>query len=212
MADVVNATRMELTRLKNQLVTTRRGHHLLKDKQDEMMRQFLQQIESYKQLRKHVDSAWLKSLSMFSYAKSFHFEDELKEKFLVPASSVKLEFGKQSVMSVDVPKVKIVESFEPKMTYSFHGTHPALDDVVSMLGKLLPDLIQMAVEDKKNRILIREIEKTKRRVNAIEHIIIPEIVDDIKVVRMKISDAERSNTVRIMKSKDLILKKNLQNK
>ncbi|VEU82017.1 V-type ATP synthase subunit D [Acholeplasma hippikon] len=212
MADVVNATRMELTRLKNQLATTRRGHHLLKDKQDEMMRQFLLQIESYKALRKNVDQAWLQALDTFSYAKSFHFEEELKEKFLVPASSVKLEFGKQSVMSVDVPKVKILETFEPKVTYSFHGTHPALDTVVAKLGKLLPDLIQMAVEDKKNRILIKEIEKTKRRVNAIEHIIIPEIVDDIKVVRMKISDAERSNTVRIMKSKDLIIKKNLQNK
>lgn len=210
MADVVNATRMELTRLKNQLVTTRRGHHLLKDKQDEMMRQFLLQIENYKQLRRKVDLAWLQALDTFSYAKSFHFEEELKEKFLIPSNSLTFEFGKQSVMSVDVPRVKILSTEDPKITYSFHGTHPSLDAVVSKLGKLLPDLIQMAVEDKKNRILIREIEKTKRRVNAIEHIIIPEIVDDIKIVRMKISDAERSNTVRIMKSKELILKKNYQ--
>lgn len=210
MPEVVNATRMELTRLKNQLTTTRKGHHLLKDKQDEMMRQFLAQIESYKVLRKEVEENWLNALQSFSYAKSRHYDEALAEKFLVPATTLKLSFEKQAVMSVYVPKIKILEQIEPKLTYSFHGTHPVLDDIVWSLAKLLPDLILLAAHDKKNRILIAEIEKTKRRVNAIEHIILPEIEQNIKTVRMKISDAERSNTVRIMKSKELILRKNLK--
>lgn len=210
MPDVVNATRMELTRLKNQLTTTRKGHHLLKDKQDEMMRQFLAQIESYKILRKDVEEKWLNALQSFSYAKSRHYDEALSEKFLVPATTLKLSFEKQAVMSVYVPKIQILEQMEPKLTYSFHGTHPVLDDIVWNLSRLLPDLILLAAHDKKNRILIAEIEKTKRRVNAIEHIILPEIEQNIKTVRMKISDAERSNTVRIMKSKELILRKNLK--
>ncbi len=208
MPDVVNATRMELTRLKNQLATTRKGHHLLKDKQDEMMRQFLAQIESYKALRKEVEGRWLNALQSFSHAKTRHYDEALSEKFLVPATTLKLSFEKQPVMSIYVPKISILEQLEPKLTYSFHGTHPVLDDIVWTLSDLLPKLILLAAEDKKNRILIAEIEKTKRRVNAIEHILLPEIETNIKTVRMKISDAERSNTVRIMKSKELILKKN----
>ncbi len=207
MATVVNATRMELTRLKNQLATTKKGYRLLKDKQDEMMRQFLLQIKTYKELRLTVEEKWLKSLSTYDYAKSFHFEAELKEKFLIPATTLNLSYDKETVMNVDVPVIKLNAQTEPKLTYSFHGTHPVIDDVVLMLSGLLPKLIELAAMDKKNRILIKEIEKTKRRVNAIEYILIPEIVDNIKEVRMKISDAERSNTVRIMKSKELILKK-----
>lgn len=212
MADVVNATRMELSKLKNQRVTTQRGHHLLKDKQDEMMRQFLAQIQSYKALRQEVESMWLSSLDVFNDAKTHHYDAELREKFQVPSTTLKLSFEKQAVMSIFVPKIKILEQSKPKLTYSFHGSYPVVDDIVMSLSKMLPKLIELAYEDKKNRILIAEIEKTKRRVNAIEHIILPEIEEKIKTVRMKISDAERSNTVRIMKSKDLILKKNQKEK
>jgi V/A-type H+-transporting ATPase subunit D len=212
MADVVNATRMELSKLKNQRVTTQRGHHLLKDKQDEMMRQFLAQIQSYKALRQEVESMWLSSLDAFNDAKTHHYDAELREKFQVPSTTLKLSFEKQAVMSIFVPKIKILERSKPKLTYSFHGSYPVVDDIVMSLSKMLPKLIELAYEDKKNRILIAEIEKTKRRVNAIEHIILPEIEEKIKTVRMKISDAERSNTVRIMKSKDLILKKNQKEK
>lgn len=212
MAEVVNATRMELTRLKNQLVTTRKGHKLLKDKQDELMRRFLQQIESYKNLRQHVEKEWLSTIRDFSYAKTYHSEDELKEKFLIPATKVDLTFGKNTMMSVDVPEIKVNGQTKPELTFGFHGTHPILDQVVLKLSKLLPDLVLLAASDKKNRVLIKEIEKTKRRVNAIEHILIPEIVENIKTVRMKISDNERSNTVRVMKSKELILNKNLKAK
>jgi V/A-type H+-transporting ATPase subunit D len=197
-----------MSKLKNQRLTTQRGHHLLKDKQDEMMRQFLAQIQSYKALRQEVESMWLSSLDAFNDAKTHHYDAELREKFQVPSTTLKLSFEKQAVMSIFVPKIKILEQSKPKLTYSFHGSYPVVDDIVMSLSKMLPKLIELAYEDKKNRILIAEIEKTKRRVNAIEHIILPEIEEKIKTVRMKISDAERSNTVRIMKSKDLILKKN----
>ncbi len=212
MADVVNATRMELTRLKNQLVVTRRGHDLLKDKQDEMMRQFLIQINEYKKLLEEVSKNWLLILANFNRVKLYHYKDDLKEKFLVPATTYDLTYSRQSIMSVNVPKIIINDIKKPTLTYSLFKTHPGLDDTVALLAKLLPSIIKLAEEDKKNRILIKEIEKTKRRVNAIEHLIIPEIESNIKVVRMKISDAERSNTVRIMKSKELILRKSNQNK
>lgn len=212
MADVVNATRMELTRLKNQLVVTRRVHDLLKDKQDEMMRQFLIQINEYKKLLEEVSKNWLLILANFNRVKLYHYKDDLKEKFLVPATTYDLTYSRQSIMSVNVPKIIINDIKKPTLTYSLFKTHPGLDDTVALLAKLLPSIIKLAEEDKKNRILIKEIEKTKRRVNAIEHLIIPEIESNIKVVRMKISDAERSNTVRIMKSKELILRKSNQNK
>src|SRR5690554_2966170 len=211
MPNIANATRMELTRLKNQLATTRKGHHLLKDKQDEMMRQFLSMVQDYKALRKLVEDKWLDALSKYDSAKAYHYEAELKEKFLVPATSLELDYKKESVMSVTVPKIEIKEVVKPKITYSFHGTHPILDDIVLNLASNLDKLIELAAMDKKIRILIQEIEKTKRRVNAIEHILIPEIEADIKVVRMKINESELSNTIRIMKSKDLIIKKQLQN-
>jgi len=212
MPNIANATRMELTRLKNQLATTRKGHQLLKDKQDEMMRQFLNMVNEYKQLRQLVEDNWLSALKQYDKAKSYHFEAELKEKFLVPSTTLELDYKKTSIMSVDVPKIELKQMVEPRITYSFHGTHPILDDVVLSLAHNLDKLIKLAALDKRVRILIREIEKTKRRVNAIEHILIPEIKSDIKVVRMKISEAELSNTIRIMKSKDLILKKQLKDK
>jgi len=212
MPNIANATRMELTRLKNQLATTRKGHQLLKDKQDEMMRQFLSMVNEYKQLRQLVEDNWLSALKQYDKAKSYHFEAELKEKFLVPSTTLELDYKKTSIMSVDVPKIELKQMVEPRITYSFHGTHPILDDVVLSLAHNLDKLIKLAALDKRVRILIREIEKTKRRVNAIEHILIPEIKSDIKVVRMKISEAELSNTIRIMKSKDLILKKQLKDK
>ena len=210
MPNIANATRMELTRLKNQLATTRKGHQLLKDKQDEMMRQFLSMVNDYKHLRKLVEDNWLSALKQYDKAKSYHFEAELKEKFLVPSTTLELDYKKTSIMSVDVPKIEMKQMIEPRITYSFHGTHPILDDVVLSLAHNLDKLIELAALDKRVRILIREIEKTKRRVNAIEHILIQEIKSDIKVVRMKISEAELSNTIRIMKSKDLILKKQLK--
>lgn len=209
MPNIANATRMELTRLKNQLATTRKGHRLLKDKQDEMMRQFLNLVEQYKVLRTLVEDKWLDALDKYDSAKAFHYESELREKFLVPATTLELEYKKESVMSVTVPKIEIKETIKPQITYSFHGTHPILDDIVLNLASNLNKFIELAAMDKRVRILIREIEKTKRRVNAIEHILIPEIMEDIKVVRMKINEAELSNTIRIMKSKDLILKKQL---
>src|SRR5690554_4370544 len=185
MADVVNATRMELTRLKNQLVVTRRGHDLLKDKQDEMMRQFLIQINEYKKLLEEVSKNWLLILANFNRVKLYHYKDDLKEKFLVPATTYDLTYSRQSIMSVNVPKIIINDIKKPTLTYSLFKTHPGLDDTVALLAKLLPSIIKLAEEDKKNRILIKEIEKTKRRVNAIEHLIIPEIESNIKVVRMK---------------------------
>jgi V/A-type H+-transporting ATPase subunit D len=210
MPNIANATRMELTRLKNQLATTRKGHRLLKDKQDEMMRQFLSLVGTYKNLRKLVEDKWLETLKKYDYAKAYHYEAELQEKFLVPATTLELSYKRESVMSVLVPKIEIKEVVKPNITYSFHGTHPILDDIVLSLANNLSHLIELAAMDKKVRILITEIEKTKRRVNAIEHILIPEIIADIKVVRMKINEAELSNTIRIMKSKDLILKKQLK--
>lgn len=212
MPNIANATRMELTRLKNQLTTTKKGHHLLKDKQDEMMRQFLSLVEQYKVLRTLVEDKWLDALKKYDGAKAYHYEAELKEKFLVPATTLELRYDKASVMSVTVPKIEIKEVVDPKITYSFHGTHPILDDIVFNLATNLNKLIELAAMDKKVRILINEIEKTKRRVNAIEHILIPEIIADIKVVRMKINEAELSNTIRIMKSKELILKKQVSPK
>ncbi len=207
MQKQINPTRMELTKLKNQLLMTRRGHKLLKDKQDEMIRVFMMIIEEAKSLRIEVNQKL--SLSIKSYQKALSRTDSyiLNEALFVPANEVELKFSKENVMSVYVPKIEIIESNLKQITYGLLHTPPMLDNAVVALFELLPKIIKLAEIQKKIDMLSLEIEKTRRRVNAIEHMMIPELEANIKSIQMKLEDNERSNTVRMMKSKEIITKR-----
>ncbi|HHT39052.1 MAG: V-type ATP synthase subunit D [Acholeplasmatales bacterium] len=207
MQKQVNPTRMELTKLKNQLTITRRGHKLLKDKQDEMIRVFMLIIEEAKNLRIMVDKNL--SVSIKAYKKALANSDDytINEALFVPSNEVKLKFAKKNVMSVYVPEITIEETKERKITYGLANTPALLDEAVISLEKLLPAIIKLAEIQKQIDMLALEIEKTRRRVNAIEHLMIPELEVLIKTIQMKLEDSERANTVRMMKSKEIITKR-----
>ncbi len=207
MADtIVNATRMELTRLKNQLASSQRGHKLLKDKQDEMIRQFLIITEDYKELRTTVENNFVNSLNVYEKSLATHSKVEVYEKMMIPSNEIKLSFSKKNIMGVNTPKLSI-ETSTPKLNFSLIDSDPNLDESILLLGKLMPDLLNLAQTDKTLRQLAKEIEKVRRRVNALEYFMIPELLAQIKEINAKLADAERSNIIRTMKSKEIVLKK-----
>jgi len=203
----INPTRMELTKLKNQLQMTSRGHKLLKDKQDEMIRRFMLIIEEAKSLRAKVDDSLSLTMQQYKAASARSNPHVLYEALMLPSNEIKLKFSKKNVMSVHVPTIKIEETGQKSLTYGLSSTPASLDKAILKLEELLPNLIKLAEIDKQINMLAREIEKTRRRVNAIEHIMIPELQVNIKRVIMKLDDNERSNTVRMMKSKEIVTDK-----
>lgn len=205
---VVNPTRMELTRLKKKLVTASRGHKLLKDKRDELMRQFLDMARENMELRKKVEAGIKAANTNFVIAKAGTNEQTLSTALMAPKQEVRIALGDRNVMSVDIPvydyKTKSANSNDI-YSYGFAFTSGELDDAVKSLSDILPDMLRLAEVEKSCQMLAAEIEKTRRRVNALEHVIIPETREGIKYISMKLDENERSTQVRLMKVKDMML-------
>lgn len=205
---VVNPTRMELTRLKKKLVTASRGHKLLKDKRDELMRQFLDMARENMELRKKVEAGIKAAKTGFVIAKAGMNEQTLSTALMAPKQEVRIALGDRNVMSVDIPvydyKTKSANSNDI-YSYGFAFTSGELDDAVKSLSDILPDMLRLAEVEKSCQMLAAEIEKTRRRVNALEHVIIPETREGIKYISMKLDENERSTQVRLMKVKDMML-------
>ena len=204
----VNPTRMELTRLKNKLVMARRGHKLLKDKRDELMRQFLILVRENKALREKVESGIEEANRSFALARSAMSDEAVRVAFLAPKQGVSLELSTRNVMSVDVPVYKTTtRTADPNDIYSygFAFTSSDLDGVVKELSALLPDMLRLAESEKSCQLMAAEIEKTRRRVNALEHVLIPEMESSIKFITMKLDENERASQTRLMKVKDMML-------
>ena len=205
---VVNPTRMELTRLKKKLVTASRGHKLLKDKRDELMRQFLDMARENMELRMKVEAGIKAANTGFVIAKAGMNEQTLSTALMAPKQEVRIALSDRNVMSVDIPvydyKMKSANSNDI-YSYGFAFTSGELDDAVKSLSDILPDMLRLAEVEKSCQMLAAEIEKTRRRVNALEHVIIPETRDGIKYISMKLDENERSTQVRLMKVKDMML-------
>lgn len=205
---VVNPTRMELTRLKKKLVTASRGHKLLKDKRDELMRQFLDMARENMELRKKVEAGVKAANTNFVIAKAGMNEQILSTALMAPKQEVRIALSDRNVMSVDIPvydyKTKSANSNDI-YSYGFAFTSGELDDAVKSLSDILPDMLRLAEIEKSCQMLAAEIEKTRRRVNALEHVIIPETREGIKYISMKLDENERSTQVRLMKVKDMML-------
>ena len=205
---VVNPTRMELTRLKKKLVTASRGHKLLKDKRDELMRQFLDMARENMELRKKVEAGIKAANTNFVIAKAGMNEQTLSTALMAPKQEVRIALGDRNVMSVDIPvydyKTKGANSNDI-YSYGFAFTSGELDDAVKSLSDILPGMLRLAEVEKSCQMLAAEIEKTRRRVNALEHVIIPETREGIKYISMKLDENERSTQVRLMKDKDMML-------
>lgn len=208
----VNPTRMELSRLKKRLVTATRGHKLLKDKRDELMRQFLNIVKENKQLRREVEQRLRQANSHFVVAGSVMQHEVVGSALLAPKQEVSLEVEYKNVMSVEVPqyitKTKTSDAADI-YSYGLAYTYSDLDDAVYLLSMLLPDLLKLAECEKSAQLMASEIEKTRRRVNALEHVMIPQLQETIKMITMKLDESERSSQTRLMKVKDMMVEKQI---
>lgn len=208
MAKLINPTRMELNKYKKRLKTAVRGHKLLKDKQDEMARQFMLNIRNNMELRRKVEEKLAKAMKEASFAAARMGSDSMNEALLVPARSAEVSMKIKNIMSVNVPKLKYLGGEQDtELPYGFAFSSGELDGAVMTLADLLPDLIQLASVEKTCDMLAEEMEKTRRRVNALEFVMIPEMEEAIKYISMKLEDNERSNITRLMKIKEQKLAK-----
>ncbi|MDD5796361.1 MAG: V-type ATP synthase subunit D [Oscillospiraceae bacterium] len=205
----VNPTRMELTRLKKKLVTATRGHKLLKDKRDELMRQFLDLVRENKELREKVEKGIEKANKNFVLARASMSEEALYTALLAPKQDISIDVDTKNVMSVDIPVFDVKTRTPDKndiFSYGFAFTSSDLDDAVFSLSEILPDMLRLAEVEKSCQLMAAEIEKTRRRVNALEHVMIPDTQEKIKYITMKLDENERSTQTRLMKVKDMMLK------
>lgn len=206
---VINPTRMELTRLKKKLVTARRGHKLLKDKRDELMRQFLDLVKINMELRKKVEEGIKQANKNFVLAKASMSSQTLNSALLAPKQEISVLVETKNIMSVDIPFFECkTRTSDPNDIYSygFAFTSADLDDAVKSLADILPDMLKLAEVEKSCQLMATEIEKTRRRVNALEHVMIPDTIAGIKFITMKLDENERSTQIRLMKVKDMMLK------
>nr|WP_291233848.1 V-type ATP synthase subunit D [Frisingicoccus sp.] len=204
----VNPTRMELSRQKKKLLTATKGHKLLKDKRDELMRQFLELVRVNMDLRLKVEAGIQSANQNFVIAKASMSEEILHTALMAPKQNVYLDVEKKNVMSVDIPVLnyKTRTSDENDIySYGFAYTSCDLDDAVKSLADILPDMLRLAETEKACQLMAAEIEKTRRRVNALEHVIIPQAQANIKYITMKLDENERSTQIRLMKVKDMML-------
>ena len=201
-------TRMELSRLKKRLMTARRGHKLLKDKRDELMKIFLETVRENKALRKRIEERLKQLHSSFTVAAAVSSRETIEEALVCPKTEGELSVSYKNVMSVVVPeysyKITKADGASP-YGYGFAFTSGELDNAICELDDILPDLMRLAEVEKQSQMLADEIEKTRRRVNALEYIMIPDLQAGIKTIVMKLDENDRGNTTRLMKVKDMML-------
>ena len=210
---IINPTRMELTRLKGRLKTAQRGHKLLKDKRDELMKQFMDVVRENRALRKRVEEGIMQAHGAFTVASALMSPEMLEQSLLYPKQSVELDMSFQNVMSVDVPQYTFHTTGQDSgevYPYGFAQTSGELDDAVDAMSRVFQDMLRLAEVEKTSQLLAEEIEKTRRRVNALEYVKIPQMQESIKYITMKLDENERANTIRLMKVKDMILKEAIQ--
>ena len=211
----INPTRQELNRLKNRLRTSMRGHKLLKDKRDELMKQFMDVVRENRALRKRVEEGLMKAHGAFTVAAALMSPEMLEQSLLYPKQSVELDMTFQNIMSVDVPQYQFRTSSQDPgevYPYGFAQTSGELDDAVDALSRVLSDMLRLAEVEKTSQLLAEEIEKTRRRVNALEYVMIPNTQEAIRYITMKLDENDRATTTRLMKVKDMILKESLEEK
>ena len=211
----VNPTRMELTRLKGKLRTAQRGHKLLKDKRDELMKQFLETVREVRALRAEVEEELMVVHKSFTVASALMSSEALEQALLYPKQSVELTMSFQNIMSVNVPIYKFqtkTKSDSDIYPYGFSATSGELDTAVDALGKVFQKLLKLAEIEKAAQLMAEEIEKTRRRVNALEYLVITNTQETIRYITMKLDENDRATTIRLMKVKDMILKQAMEEK
>jgi len=207
--NVVTPTRMVLNQQKARLKTARKGHKLMKDKCDELMRQFMDVVRQNKELREKVEEGLTAAFGSLQVASSIMSPDMLEQALLYPRQSVELDVKYKNIMSVNVPQYSFrTKNDDPSeiYPYGFAQTSGELDDALDKLARVFEDMLELAQVEKTTQLLAEEIEKTRRRVNALEYVMIPEYEETIKYIQMKLEENENSTKVRLLKVKDMVLK------
>ena len=204
----ITPTRMVLNQLKGRLKTARRGHKLLKDKRDELMRQFMDVVKRNKQLRIRVEEGLTQAFASQQVASSIMSPEMLEQALLYPRQSVELGMTFKNIMSVNVPQYSFhTKNNDPSeiYPYGFAQTSGELDDALDKLARVFEDMLELAQVEKTMQLLAEEIEKTRRRVNALEYVMIPELEGNIKYISMKLEENENATKVRLLKVKEMVL-------
>ncbi len=209
----VNPTRMEMKRIQTRYQTARKGHKLLKDKRDELMKRFLEVVREDKELRERVETALGAYYRSFTVASAVSSPKMLEEALICPKKECEMAVDYQNIMSVTVPTFRmriLSEGNSDSYNYGLAFTSGELDSALGVLGSLMEDLLRMAELEKTAQLLAEEIERTRRRVNALEYILMPQYLATIKTIKMKLDENERGNTTRLMKVKDMMLRAQLE--
>ena len=199
---------MVLNQLKGRLKTARRGHKLLKDKRDELMRQFMDVVKLNKQLRTRVEEGLTQAFASQQVASAIMSPEMLEQALLYPRQSVELGMTFKNIMSVNVPRYSFhTKNNDPTeiYPYGFAQTSGELDDALDKLARVFEDMLELAQVEKTMQLLAEEIEKTRRRVNALEYVMIPELEGNIKYISMKLEENENATKVRLLKVKEMVL-------
>ncbi|HZK02195.1 MAG TPA: V-type ATP synthase subunit D [Anaerovoracaceae bacterium] len=211
----VNPTRMVLTSLKKKLVVATRGHKLMKDKRDELMKQFLELARQNKVLREEVEHQLAEVYQNFAIANAVMSSEIMEEALMYPKQGVSINLGTKNVMSVNVPVFDFTTDTAEQTDiypYGFAGTSGELDKAIAKLAEVFPTLLKLAAMEKEASLLAEEIEKTRRRVNALEYVMIPNLEETIKYIKMKLDENERGNQTRLMKVKDMMIEEAIREK
>ena len=200
----VTPTRMELQKTKKRLATATRGHKLLKDKQDEMARQFMQYIRRDRELRREIETLLGEAMGQMSLAEAEMGTAALEEALMISAAAEAPVLEERNIMSMKTPKITGAESGSGDIAYGFAFTSDKLDDAYLAINALMPKLYELAAVEKTCDMLSDEMERTRRRVNALEYVMIPDMQATIKYITAKLEDNERSNTIRLMKVKEIM--------
>lgn len=204
----VNPTRMEMTRLKKRLTTATRGHKLLKDKQDELMRRFILLIRQNDALRDEMEKELHAGMSDFMMASAIVSQEFIEEAIVFPKEEIEVSVSEKNIMSVNVPimnmRRKSEQDEESVFPYGFVTTTSEMDSSIQKISDSMPNLLRLAEIEKTCQLMADEIEKTRRRVNALEYMTIPQLQETIKFIAMKLEENERSTITRMMKVKDIV--------
>ena len=204
----ITPTRMVLNQLKGRLKTARRGHKLLKDKRDELMRQFMDVVRLNKQLRVRVEEGLTAAFASQQVASAIMSPEMLEQALMYSRQSVELDVTFKNIMSVNVPVYHFrTQNADPGeiYPYGFAQTSGELDDALDKMARVFEDMLKLAQIEKTMQLLAEEIEKTRRRVNALEYVMIPELEQNIKYITMKLEENENSTKVRLLKVKEMVL-------
>ena len=199
----VNPNRMELSKLKKRLVVARRGHKLLKDKQDALIKAFLERARAGKALREKVEAELQECYGTFAFSRAQTTPEILEQALIFPGARCTLSVDWHNVMSVMVPKYDVKQEGNP-VNYGFASVPLLLDVALEQFSKLILRLLELAAEEKAIRLMAGEIERTRRRVNALEYVMIPNLQETIRYISMKLDEQERSTLSRLMKIKEIV--------